>query len=123
LSADCDITELLKGLGEARERAQAAALRALDIAGEQVIGDAQQLCPVLTGALQASGTAEEPAQVVGDGVQKIIGFKTAYAAAVHENLTAHHTVGQAKFLETAVRNDAGKVKEYLADEVRKALEG
>ena len=35
-------------------------------------------------------------------VSKRIGFNASYAAAVHENLTAKHSVGQAKFLEVAM---------------------
>src|SRR4051812_48059240 len=91
-----DTSKHLKGLQVAMARAQAAAVRAFDQFGEHVIGDAQQLTPVDTGALQASGTTE-PAAESGGKVTKLLGFNTSYAAAVHENLTANHsgTAGEA----------------------------
>jgi hypothetical protein len=49
------------------------------------------------------------------------GFNTNYAAAVHEVLTAHHEVGQAKFLETAVRRNEPKMDGYIGGYVNEAL--
>jgi hypothetical protein len=120
VSTSADISKMLRGLGQARERARAAGLRAMDIAGEKVLGDAQQLCPVDTGFLQSSATSE-PAVERGNKITKQVGFNADYAAAVHENLTAHHEVGQAKFLETAIKQNARKLREYVASEMRKAL--
>ena len=37
-----------------------------------------------------------------------------YAAAVHENLTAKHRVGQAKFLESVVKERRGRLAQELA---------
>src|SRR5690606_18878876 len=83
MSASADISKFLAGLAQARERAIEAATEAVDLAGEHIIGDAQQLCPVDTGALQASGTTL-PAEVADGKITKVIGFNTSYAAAVHE---------------------------------------
>ncbi len=50
----------------------------------------------------------------------IVGYTAAYAIFVHENLEAHHPVGQAKFLEQPARemgNDG-----TLAGIVRKAIQ-
>lgn len=99
-----------------------AAIHAVDEFGEQVIGDAQQLTPVDTGALQASGTTE-PAELDGHVVKKEIGFNTDYAAAVHENLNAHHDVGQAKYLETAMKEDQKKFNPFMEKRIKAAMEG
>ena len=120
MSATTDISQLLAGLGVALERALAAAVRGLDVAGEHVIGDSAQLAPKLTTFLAASGTTL-PAEVKGGSIEKTIGHNADYAAAVHERLDVHHDNGQAKFLETAVRNNAPKVGGFIADEVRKVL--
>lgn len=120
MSAGIDITGILRGIGEAKRRAEAAALRSMDRFGEHVIGDSQQLCPVDTGALQGSGTTL-PAELKGGKIEKTIGHNTNYAAAVHERLDQHHEKGQAKFLETAIRNNAPKLGEFVGSEVKKAL--
>ena len=120
MSASADISSFLAGLGEARQRAEAAAVRAVDQFGEHVIGDSQQLCPKKTGALAASGTTE-PAELVGGKVTKRIGHTVDYAAAVHERLDLHHDQGQAKFLETAVRRNAPKLAGFVIDQVKKVL--
>lgn len=120
MSASSDMSGMLRGLGQARQRGLAAAQRGLDVAGEHVIGDSQQLCPAATGALKDSGTTL-PAEAKGGSIEKVIGHNTNYAAAVHERLDVHHTKGQAKYLETAVRNNAPKIAGFVADAVRAAL--
>lgn len=120
MSASADISGMLRGLRQARARGVAVAKRALDVAGEQVIGDAQQLTPVDTGALAGSATTL-PAEEKAGSIEKTIGFATDYAAAVHERLDQHHEVGQAKYLETAMRNDAEKVAAYVAERIRKEM--
>ena len=79
---------------------------------QDVLKDSLPLVPVDTGALRGSGYVAEPViedghitdEVGYGGVATKINPKTleptsAYALAVHENLEAHHTVGQAKYLE------------------------
>ena len=73
------------------------------------------------GALKASGSTE-PARIEGELVTKKIGFNTDYAAAVHERLDLHHEPpGQAKFLETALRENAPKMAEFVGNEVKAAM--
>jgi hypothetical protein len=108
-----DASKLMAGLGEAKRRKMEAARRAVDQFGEHVIGDAQQLTPVKTGALKASGTTE-PAVESGDSISKAIGFNTDYAAAVHERLESKHDQGEAKFLEKAMNGNAGKFGPFVA---------
>ena len=120
MSASCDISGFLKGMADADGKVPAAAVRAMAQFGEHVLGDAQVLAPVKTGALKASG-ATEPAELAGANVTKLIGFNTDYAAAVHEVLDAHHPQGQAKYLETAVQNNAPKMNPFIAERLKSAV--
>jgi hypothetical protein len=49
-----------------------------------------------------------------------VGFTQNYAAAVHENLEAHHDVGQAKFLEQPARelNNNGELSRLVSAAVK-----
>jgi hypothetical protein len=147
VSASVDMSQLLKGLADAQARGRAAAVRAMDQVGEQAIGDSQQLCPVDTGALAASGTTL-PAEISGTNITKVIGHNVNYAAAVHERYSTkpageeskadsksrksknkaagkktakRNRQGQGKFLETAVRNIAPKIPAYVSGAMREAL--
>lgn len=71
---------------------------------------AKRLTPVDTGTLRSSGRVEGPVHIGLHGV----GFHLAYggpsieyALRVHEDLNVHHEVGQAKYLETPVREEIG----------------
>jgi hypothetical protein len=122
MSASVDIRKLLAGLGKAKVAKLNAALRAVNIFGEHVIGDAQQLTPVDTGALQASGTTL-PAELGAGGITKLIGFNTNYAAAVHERLdVAHggHNKRQQAELAAAKANHAKKPTKKNARALEKA---
>ncbi len=112
-----DMSEFLKGLDEAREAMMRRAVQAVDEYAEKVLGDAQQLTPVDTGALQASGTTL-PIEVDGESITKEIAFNTDYAAAVHENLDAYHKVGQAQYLETALSENAPKLGPFIAERIK-----
>jgi hypothetical protein len=130
MSEGADIQEFLKRLAEGGEIVRAAASKALDQFAEQVVGDAQQLCPVKTGTLKGSGIKGRNARAVaadvplvdnGDTLEKTVGFNTNYAAAVHERLDATHKDGQAKFLEASLRNNQPKLAPFVGGRVKKAL--
>jgi hypothetical protein len=42
-----------------------------------------------------------------------VGFQAPYAVYVHENLQAHHSVGQAKFLEQPMRENRAKYRALI----------
>lgn len=65
-------------LDRARDTAIAAASRAMDLAGEAMLADAQAAAPVDSGALQASGGAE-PVVLEGKELVKRWGFNSKYA--------------------------------------------
>lgn len=65
--------------------------------------EAQKRTPVKTGALKASGHLEDPTFIGHEtAIQIVFGTDLTYAIYVHEDLEAHHDVGQAKFLESVL---------------------
>lgn len=75
--------------------------------------------PVDTGALRASHVVVGP-NFKGKSVECAIqvgGSSIDYAWYVHENLEAHHEVGQAKFLESTLLES----RPYMADRVARRL--
>lgn len=122
MSASANIAKFIKGTQAAKARARRAAKRALEVFGAKVIGQAQEMVPVDTGALAASGVFPDAVEE-GDQITQTIGFNTNYAAAVHERLDQKHTQGQAKFLSTAIERMKPKFEPFVAGQVKKAMEG
>lgn len=114
MSASVDISKLMAGLRKGDAQTRARARQRMEQFAQHVLGDAQQITPVKTGALQASGTAGA-VEIEGTGnIKAVLGFNTDYAAAVHERLDVHHEApGQAKFLETAIRNNQTKLAPFV----------
>lgn len=76
--------------------------------------------PVQFGVLRGSHETLKP-EVSGNDVSVAIvvgGPSVGYAVPVHEILTAHHHVGQAKFLESAVHDTAPRLAEEVAQRVK-----
>lgn len=72
---------------------------------QPIMTASKQQCPVDTGALRATGNVEKP-EFHGDSVTVRLtygGAAAPYAIYVHENVSAHHPVGNAKFLEVPLR--------------------
>lgn len=117
-----DISEFLDGLDEGRDRALAAGVDAVDQFANHVIGKSQDLAPKKTGTLAGSGVAEDAkVSAGGKDITAVIGHNTDYAAAVHERINVHHDNGQAKYLETAMRQEAHKLKPTVEAAMRSAL--
>lgn len=94
--------------------------RALREEAEIEMTEAKQRTPVLTGALRASGRVEGP-DIQGYNIEVKMRFggpSVNYAIKVHENLEAYHRNGQAKFLESTLRESA----RYMADRVARRIE-
>ncbi len=45
----------------------------------------------------------------------VVGFSAWYAIYVHERLDVHHPIGQAKFLEVAIRTGAGRMGKIVRE--------
>lgn len=88
--------EVLNNLNEIDNNVEARGMEQLEAAAEVILTRAQQLTPVDTGRLRASGYTKRR------GTKVEIGFKAPYSLYVHERTDLHHTNGQAKFLETAM---------------------
>lgn len=96
---------------------------------EAMMTDAKVLTPVDTGNLRASGHVALP-EIQGTAVSVALGFggpagsgnhggqsnaeSVGYAVYVHEDMTKHHPVGQAKFLETPAKARTAGMSARLA---------
>ena len=88
----------------------------------------QEVVPVDTGVLRASGMVSQP-QWSGDDVSVEISYggnASSYALVVHEDLEAHHASGkEAKYLEKPVAQQVDgmgeRLGDYVEDELRSAL--
>lgn len=86
-----------------------------------IIYDASQpLVPVDTGALKRSGKIEE----VNNGMKIKYHSENPnngynYAVIQHENTSFNHRVGQAKYLEDAIKSNMDKIEEAIVKEVIK----
>lgn len=118
-----------------------AALQGLYEGAEHILTKAIDLTPLDTGTLRRSGTvtvgglpdadaAHEQAKrsqvqpnpdLRGSSQEVYVSFNTPYAIDQHENLHYRHKDGQAKYLETAYLQEAGKVYEYAAKRIDEAL--
>lgn len=88
------LEDVLRELTRVTKTVTADALEGAKGVGEDLLETAKENCPVKTGNLRNSGYVHVL------GYEVTIGFDAPYAADVHENLTAQHDNGEAKFLET-----------------------
>ena len=96
------IQQRLDALGHADTLARRVASKQTQ-EGERIMVVAKLRTPVRHGVLRSTGHVEIPV-VAGNTIETTLGFggpAAGYAIYVHENLTARHRVGQAKFLESA----------------------
>lgn len=104
----------------ARAALHAAMVAAVHAIGEDALGEAQRRAPMEEGTLR--GSAELEVQDRGDRVEATISFNTVYAARVHEETEWRHPRGgQAKYLESVLRERSGRYNQILAAAARRAL--
>lgn len=93
--------------------------------GQQIMADSKsRYVPVDTGVLRASGYVEPPTQS-GNVVTVTLGYggaAQAYATIQHEDLSLHHTVGQAKYLEIPARLHMGGAAAAMVPDIQKAID-
>lgn len=127
------LDDFLAGLEAKPEKLARAVLQALYREGEELVTEAKRLTPVDTGTLRSSGHARPP-EVTDDGAFVEVGFggpagaggneeEVGYAIYVHEDLTARHPVGQAKFLEAPFNARKATFAKRFADRVRTVMRG
>lgn len=113
---------LMRRIAEAVPDAMAGALfrRAEDISSAS-----DPLVPVDLGTLKNSRFVDPPQQS-GRTASVRLGYGGAaapYAAAVHEDMTARHEVGQAKYLEEPFLEKTATMARDIADDLRDAAKG
>lgn len=97
---------------------EGASSRALALAAEYVLEQANRSVPIEEGTLQRSGVAS----VDDDGTRAAVSYDTPYAVRVHEDLVARHDAGRrAKWLESTLAEQADAVRQIIADTLRGAL--
>jgi hypothetical protein len=114
------LAENLKAYGVKALHALAAEMY---IEAEATMAESKQEVPVDTGALRASGTVLLPA-FTEQGPVVEFGYGGAavdYAVFVHEDLTKHHPVGNAKFLEGPVNRRAAGMGERIGQGIQRRL--
>jgi hypothetical protein len=94
---------------------------ALYTAAQKVMTESKQsFVPVDTGALRSSGYVREPTYT-GTATKVELGFggpAAPYAVYVHENMHAHHNVGQAKYLEVPLNQAQHNIVEEVTTRVK-----
>ncbi|MDP9843253.1 minor capsid protein [Streptosporangium lutulentum] len=97
------------------QKTKTAAERALRDAAEHVLGVANTRVPIQEGHLQNSGATS----VDRSEMRASISYDQPYAVAQHENLDWKHAPGrQAKYLETALEEEASAVQALLAQQLK-----
>jgi len=99
-----------------KKKLRAARDTGLELAAEHLLATAIPLTPKDDGPLRASGTVS----VDKSKGQSAVSYDTPYAARQHEELTWHHTEGQAKYLETPFHSEADVMKAIIATQYRRA---
>lgn len=125
----------LQKLADRPQQMTQAVASAIYMEGEETISDSKPLVPVLHGFLVNSGFCQLP-EIQQDQVQVTFGFggvagtgnqgatndqDVGYAIYVHEDMTAHHSHGQAKFLEVPLTNRLDSMSDRLAGRIEAAL--
>lgn len=102
--------------GDLPARVRAAAERGLTLGLEQILTTARQRVPIEEGTLERSGATDR------DGLHGTVSFDTPYAARQHEDMTLRHDAGRrAKYLETAIADEAPTVMAIVAQQIRNEL--
>lgn len=93
-----------------------AGTRGLGVATEHLLGASNRRVPIEEGTLERSGTAS-----VEDS-EGAVSYDTVYAVRQHEELDWRHDEGRtAKYLESALNEEADTIRALIAGEIGKAL--
>lgn len=103
---------------EIKANTQAAAVRALTRGAEHILTESNDRIPLEYGDLMRSGDVDvDESELVAS-----ISYDTAYAVVQHEDVDLVHPNGrEAKFLERTLNDEGPAVRDYMADELRKAF--
>lgn len=118
-----DTARFTAQLRAAAARMRAAAMDGLEDLGDEILSDAQGLCPTgPTGDLKASGAVAVDRAAGEVAVHFGRGEAEEYAVIVHEDLSASHDDGQAKFLEIPfIQTGRGRGAQIIGRRVQGAV--
>lgn len=106
------LEEIEKNIAEQLERIEGLSVKGVRKAAGEIVNRSKELTPVDTGDLKN----EQFVVNVKGGAR--IDVRKNYALYVHEDLEAHHEVGQAKFLETAIVEKTDRILELAEQEAK-----
>jgi hypothetical protein len=119
------VDQLIANVKNLANKSSDAALRALREESEVIMTEAKNLTPVDTGALRGSGrvtATKEPGGALS--AQLMFGNASVdYALIVHENTTAHHDVGQSKYLEEPLNRSLPNLPDRISKRIGQILKG
>lgn len=102
-----------------RAMAKKAPLQFAFAAYEEMVierNEMEQRTPVATGNLRDSLTVSQPV-IRGNDILVSVYTDVDYAPMVHEDLEAHHDVGEAKFMESVLRESQPHMAERIAKRI------
>lgn len=118
MSITVNTDEVNRQLQEVFQRSQVNGARLLHEAADGVISVGEPRVPFRTGALRLSGKEIPPPEHLPNGViRQRFGYTAPYAAIVHEDLQAHHPIGQAKYLEATLEIDGPKIVQAAMEDL------
>jgi len=109
--------EIKRRLDKYRRNAPETFSAALYERAVSVMTQAKKLTPVDTGRLRASAFVSRPQTQAFGGMEVVFGYGTDYAERVHEDTSAYHEVGEAKFLKKAMNLRKHKMPKQIAKAV------
>lgn len=102
------------------ERVRRAAAAGLNDAAEHVLEEANRTVPHEEGTLMRSGMAT----VDENALRAAVAYDTPYAVRQHEETGYRHAEGRrAKWLELTLQERERAIRDYMADQIRKAMRG
>jgi len=103
------LSQIKNALTQVKKEHEKKKRKALTRIGVIVKADSVKLTPIDTSNLRGS------AYIDVDGSKSVfIGYTAYYAVYVHEDLEAYHEVGEAKFLDKAIKMNQKRIIEELA---------
>ncbi len=113
---------MVKGLAELQSQINNIpnkTMKGIEKAMGIIYDDSQPRVPVDTGALKRSGIVEQvdKGYKIKYHSESPSGYN--YAVIQHENTSFNHKVGQAKYLEDAIKSNMDKIEQAIVEEVVK----
>lgn len=113
---------LIKNLENIVSSGQASYRHALSVVLLNIEAESMRRTPVDTGNLRASGAGN--ARIISssrNGARGSVSYTADYAIHVHENTDSSHTVGEAKFLENAIKHVVPSIENDIGNSIKNRM--